>query len=190
MHNQNHTDNSDLLINGLKGAIAGAVGVWVMDQLDWFIFDNEDPTARHQTERVRPDGLDPAHVAVDKVANASGTQLTPRQPNAAGVAVHYALGIGPAAVYGAFRNRLPVQAKGQDHLYGVALGLGLFAIQDEGLNPLTGLSANPGDYPWQTHTRGFLAHLTLGLVTNTVLNLLGAPRPLPRDSHGNGGYEV
>lgn len=183
-YNDNINERDDLLLNALKGAVAGAVGVWVMDRLDWLIFENEDPAARQQTENVRPGGLDPAHVAVDKVANAVGGELSPAQPNWAGIALHYALGMGPGALYGAYRDRLPVQADGQDHLYGAALGLGLFAVQDEGLNSVTGLSARPQDYPAQAHARGFMAHLVLGVVTNTVLNVLGAPRPSPRTLRG------
>lgn len=186
MQNQynDRNERGGLLVNALKGAVAGAVGVWVMDRLDWFIFENEDPAARHRTESVRPGGLDPAHVAVSKAANALGGDLSPAQPNWAGIGLHYALGIAPGALYGAFRDRLPVQAKGQDHLYGAALGLGLFAIQDEGLNSITGLSANPREYPAQAHVRGFIAHLVLGVVTNTVLNVLKAPRPSPQPMHG------
>lgn len=168
---------NDILMNGLKGAIAGAVGVWVMDRLDWFMFRHEDQRARHLTEQVRPDGLDPAHAAVKKVANAFGTELTPAQLDPAGLALHYALGIGPAAAYGALRERLPAPPQGQDLLYGLGLGLGLFLIQDEGLNQAMGISAKQKEYPWQAHARGFVAHMTLGLVTNAVLNVLGAPRP-------------
>ena len=40
----------------LKGAIAGAAGVWVMDRVDWFMFRHEDPAARRRTRRVRPGG--------------------------------------------------------------------------------------------------------------------------------------
>jgi hypothetical protein len=175
-------EHNNTLANALKGAVAGAVGVWAMDRLDWFFFEHEDPAARHQTERVRPGGLDPAHVAANKVAGATGGSLHPAQPHPVGIAVHYALGIGPGALYGAFRDRLPVTTEGQDHLYAMGMGLGLFAIQDEALNTLTGLAARPEDYPWQAHGRGLAAHLVFGLVTNAVLNFLGAPPPAPRAS--------
>ena len=164
----------------MKGAIAGAVGVWVMDRLDWFMFENVDPAARRRTEQVRPGGLDPAHVAAHKLASALGTELSPEQAEPAGMAIHYAMRIGPGAIYGAFREHLPVTRSGQDALYGMGVGLGLFLVQDEALNQATGLSARQKDYPWQAHARGLLAHLTLGLVTNAVLNLLNAPRPRPR----------
>lgn len=168
--------------NALKGAIAGAIAVWVMDKLDSFIFEHEDKEARRRTESARPEGLDPAHVAASQAAEAMDTELHPKQPNMTGVAVHYALGVGPAAIYGVFREKLPVKKQGQDFWYGLGLGLGLFIAQDEGLNQTMGLSAKQKDYPWQAHARGFIAHLTLGLVTNTVLNLLQTPRPMPRQS--------
>ena len=168
-----------LWINGLKGALAGAIGVWAMDRLDWFNFTHEDSQARQRTEAVRPDGLDPAHVAAKRAAIAMGAGLHPAQPHAAGIAIHYALGIGPAAIYGALRDRLPVNSPNQDYLYGMGLGLALFLVQDEGLNQAMGLSGKQKDYPWQAHARGLASHLTLGLVTNLVLNLLNAPRPVP-----------
>lgn len=170
-------NTSNLLSNALKGAVAGAVGVWVMDRLDWFMFRHEDQRARHQTEQVRPGGMDPAHVAANRMAHALGRQLIPSQPHPAGHAVHYALGVVPAAAYGAFRDQLPASPQGNDYLYGAGLGLGLFLAQDEVLNQAIGLSAKQKDYPWQAHARGFVAHLTLGLVTNAVLNLLSVPRP-------------
>lgn len=37
---------------------------------------------------------------------------------------------------------------------------------------VTGLAASPGDYPWQDHARGLVAHLVYGIVTDTVLRLL------------------
>ena len=167
----------DLLGNALKGAVAGAVGVWAMDRLDWFLFRRQAPQVRRQIDQARPQGMDPAHVAAGKAARLLGAQLQPPQPHAAGIAIHYALGIGPGALYGALRERLPAGRAGQDFLYAAGLGAGLFLLQDEGLNQAMGLSGRQKDYPWQAHARGLAAHLLLGLVTNTVLNLLQAPRP-------------
>lgn len=167
------------LVNACKGAIAGAVGVWVMDRLDWFMFEHVDPAARRRTQAIRPGGDDPAHVAAGKLARRLGTELSPRRPHPAGMAIHYALAIGPGAIYGAVREHLPVKREGQDALYGVGMALGLFVLQDEILNQAMGLSAKQKDYPWQAHARGFVAHVTLGLVINSVLNVLDASRPRP-----------
>lgn len=172
--------HTDMLGNVFKGAIAGALGVWAMDRLDWFLFERQPVQVRQRIQEVRPEGLDPAHVAAGKVARLLGKELHPAQPHPAGIAIHYALGIGPGAIYGALRERLPAGRSNQDFLYGAGMGLGLFLIQDEALNQAMGLSGKQKDYPWQAHARGLAAHLLLGLVTNTVLNLLAAPRPMPR----------
>ncbi|GGC66248.1 hypothetical protein GCM10011504_50260 [Siccirubricoccus deserti] len=153
----------------LLGAVAGAVGVWVMDRVDWFMFRHEDPEARWRTQAVRPGEMDPAHVMANKAAEAAiGAELSPPQPHPAGVAVHYAIGIGPGALYGALRERAPVVGTGRGLLY----GLSLFLVHDELLNAATGLSADPRRYPWQAHARGLVAHLVYGAVTDAVLDLL------------------
>lgn len=161
-------ERSHVLTDTLKGAVAGAVGVWAMDRADWFMYDHVDPEARRQTQAVRPGGLDPAHVIANRAADAFGAELSPRQPHPAGIAVHYSLGIGPGALYGALQGRVPALATGRGALY----GLGLFLIEDELANPVLGLSASPGRYPWQAHARGLVAHLVYGIVTDTVLRLL------------------
>jgi hypothetical protein len=168
-HDREQPSGSDtMLVDALSGAVAGAVGVWVMDRVDWAMYRAESPQARQRTKRVRPGGLDPAHVLVNRVAGAFGTTLSPPQPHPAGIAVHYSLGIGPGALYGAFHDRAPVLGVGRGALF----GLGLFLVQDEVVNAATGLSARPGQYPWQAHARGLVAHLVYGLVTDSVLRLL------------------
>ncbi len=169
----------------LFGAIAGAIGVWAMDQVDWYIYDREDPRARQRTQSVRPAGRDPAHNIVGRAAEMMGHEA-PDQPNAAGVAVHYALGVGPGAIYGALHDKAPRVRSGR----GLAYGFALFVTQDEIFNAATGLSADPRKYPWQAHARGLIAHLVLGVVTDTVLSVLkGSGRPLrfPDPADGAGG---
>jgi hypothetical protein len=148
--------------------VAGAVAVWVMDQFDWFDYRHEDPEVREQTRQVRPGGMDPAHVAANKVAEATGRDLTPSDPHPAGKLVHYSLGIGPGALYGVLGDSFPVLKTGRGTLY----GLGLFLVQDEAINSITGLAANPQDYPWQDHARGLKQHLIYGFVTDTIRRIL------------------
>lgn len=97
----------------LKGAVAGAIGVWVMDQVDWYMYNHENREARERTQSVRPGGMDPAHVMANTAADAMGAELSPRQPHPTGVALHYALGVGPGALYGAMRDRVPVVGAGR-----------------------------------------------------------------------------
>lgn len=166
MHQPN-TDG-DVLTDMVKGAIAGAVGVWALDKVAWYMWNRENPEALQQEREARPGGLDPAHVMANRAAEALGKELTPRQPHPAGIAVHYGLGIMPGAAYGALRKRVGgVGAAG-----GLLYGLSLFLLQDEGLNPILGTSGKPTDYPWQAHMRGLVGHLVLGVATHTTLELL------------------
>lgn len=174
-HSQNHQGDS-ILTDAIKGAVAGGIAVWAMSQVDWYMYNHEDPQARRQTQRVRPGGMDPGHVLANRAADAMGRELSPRQPNPAGIAVHYMLGIAPGALYGVLQDRAPAIAMGR----GSAWGLGMFLIQDELANPVSGLSAPPGDYPWQAHARGLVAHLVYGVVTDAVLRLLKGPGRLTK----------
>lgn len=167
-HAANRTERNSLINGALKGAVAGAVAVWVMDRFDWFEWEHEDPETRQHTQQVRPGGMDPAHVTANKVAEATGKELSPSQPHPAGLMVHYSLGIGPGALYGALGDQYPGLTTGRGALF----GLGLFLAQDEILNSVTGLAAKPQDYPWQDHARGLKQHVIYGLVTDSVLRLL------------------
>ena len=179
-------EQESVLAGALKGAVAGGIAVWVMDQVDWYMYNHENLEARRQTQRVRPGGLDPAHAIANKVAGAFGKELSPRQPHPAGIAVHYSLGIGPGALYGAMQDRAPALGVGRGALF----GLGLFLLQDEFVNAATGLSARPRQYPWQAHARGLIAHLVYGVVTDTLLRVLkssGRSTRYARDEQAHSG---
>ncbi len=55
----------------VKGAIAGAIGVWIMDQVTWGMYLREDGEALRQEQAARVEGLDVAHVAANKLARAA-----------------------------------------------------------------------------------------------------------------------
>ena len=161
-------DGSSVLTDAVIGAVAGAAAVWVMDRVDWFNFLHVvPPEARRRTQAVRPGGMDPAHVAADKIATAAGYELEPKGNNPVGQAVHYSVGIAPAVLYSVLRRRAPAVTAGRGALFGV----GFFLIEDEGMNALTGLSAPQGEYPWQAHARGLAAHVVYGLALDAALNI-------------------
>lgn len=149
------------------GALAGAAAVWAMDRVDQYMYDRVPASTRWQTVAARPGGLDPAHVIANKAAQAVGTELSPKQPHPAGIAVHYGLGAMMGALYSAFRLRTPFVGSG----HGLVYGLAMFALQDEGLNAMMGTGGRPRDYPWQAHARGAVAHGAFGVATDTLLRL-------------------
>jgi len=160
--------NNSPLATALMGAAAGAVAVWLMDRADWFMWNREDEATRAKTVAIRPGGEAPAGVLASKIEKSIGARPTDRQHELVELAVHYAIGIGPAAMYALNRDKVPVSGATRGLLY----GLGLFVLQDEALNAATGLSAKPQRYPWQAHARGLVAHLVYGLATEVSLNVM------------------
>lgn len=154
-------------LTAAMGMVAGAVGVWALDRADYFMWNREDPETRARTRAVRPHGEPPAGVMVTELERASGRELSEEQHEAAQTAVHYAIGIGPAAGYALVRDQLP-----GGPARGLLYGLGVFLMQDEGINAVTRLGANPRDYPWQAHGRGLVAHLVYGLATELALTAM------------------
>ena len=152
----------------VKGAIAGAASVWMMDRVTGYMYRNEDPKAYKQEKKAQKNGKYVAFVAADKMANAVGASMSDRQEYIAGKTVHYLLGIMPGALYGVLRHRV----KGLDKGRGLLYGLGLFILMDELVAPLTGLSSGPAAYPWQAHVRGLAGHLTVGATTDTAIRAL------------------
>jgi hypothetical protein len=148
----------------IRGAFAGAVATFVMDRVDWFLYDHVPRTARHRTWAVRPEHKDPAHVIASRTSEALGAGPIP-QFHPAGMAVQYGIGSAPAALYGALRSRVPGVAAGR----GLAYGLAMFILEDEIANPVAGFAAPQQRYPWQAHGRGLVSHLVYGFVTDLVL---------------------
>lgn len=152
----------------LMGAAAGAAGAFALDRVDWLMWNHEDEEAKALTNRVRPYGEPPAHVAAHKVEEALDLDPTPEQHEIAGVAIHYGIGVGPAIIYALVRDKLPVSGVPRGLLY----GFGVFATHDEFIASASGLAAAPGRYPWQAHARGLVAHLAYGVATELMLNFM------------------
>lgn len=163
---ENHA--STLFTDLTKGALAGALGVWALDRITWFMWNREDPNALAREEAARPLGLDPAHVVAHRARRLAGRTKQPKQPSALGLAVHYSLGIVPGALYGALRKRSRSISAGA----GVLFGIGLFLLQDELGNRMLGLSGPAKRYPWQAHARGLIGHAVYGATTDGVLRVL------------------
>ena len=157
----------------LKGAIAGAVSVWMMDRVTWYMYRNEDPEAHRQEKNAQVEGKYVAHVAAGKIVDTLGLDLPARQEHHLGTGVHYFLGVAPGALYGVYRHRI----KGLDAGRGLLYGLGLFIVMDEIVAPLAGLASGPKAYPWQAHARGLVGHLVVGATTEAIVGFLDEVLP-------------
>ncbi len=150
------------------GALAGAAAVWAMDKVDGSLRSREPAAARRRTLLARPGGLDPAHVIATRAARALGLPLKPTLVHPAGMAVHYSVGAAMGAVFTALRLRVPVVGKWR----GLAYGLAMSVLVDEGANTALKTAGRPASYPWQTHARGLAAHSVFGLAVDTLLRAI------------------
>jgi hypothetical protein len=149
-----------------RGAAAGAVGVLAMDVVTWLMYRREEASDLLSEQRARAFGQDTAHALVRRVAKAVGSDVGAQEPNGAGIAVHYGLGMAPGALYAEQRRKRPWLRAGRGALY----GFGLFLVNDEIAAPLLGIAGPPGAYPRQAHLRGLVGHVLLGMVTDAMLN--------------------
>ena len=151
-------------VDAVLGAVAGTAAVWLMDRVGWWMYRRQDAAALQRELRARPDGLDSAHLLARKWGRAIGRDPGAEQPNAAGLGVHYALGALPGLGYALVSRRWPVTGAA-----GLPFGVVLFLVNDEVSAPLLGLARGPLAYPAQSHLRGLVAHLVLGVATDRLL---------------------
>jgi hypothetical protein len=153
-----------LIADIVDGAIAGAIGTWVMNQATTVLYEHEDKAAREREDEARG-GSTAYGVAAEKVADLAAATISEDQREHYGEQIHWALGIGAGAVYGALRPRLDMASAAGGLLFGAAFWL----LMDETATPALGLTPGPKAFPWQTHVRGLAGHLVYGGVANTTL---------------------
>lgn len=148
----------------VKGAVAGAAATWLMGQATGWMYEREDTEARRREEEARGDRT-AYETAAEKAAGMTGVELSKEQRSQAGLAIHWATGIGAGIVYALLRHRAPAVTAAN----GLAFGTGFYLVVDEVLNPLLGLTPGPQAFPWQAHARGLGGHLAFGATTELVL---------------------
>ncbi|MBX6365140.1 MAG: DUF1440 domain-containing protein [Gemmatimonadetes bacterium] len=156
---------STLAADVALGALAGAAATFLMDRATTVLYEREDDAAKRREDAAR--GGETAFAsAARKVASAFGVELTDAQRKTAGSALHWAIGVGAGAAYGALRRRVPGADAGQ----GTAFGTALFLLVDEAATTALGLTPPPSAFPWQAHARGLAGHLVYGVVADTLLD--------------------
>lgn len=153
----------------IRGGLAGAAGTWAMDQVTTAMYSAQPAEITEQEKQVWPNGQSAVGNLVDRLASATGTELSETQKATASQIVHYGLGVVPGALFAVLRRRVPLVGAAGGLLYGFLL----WAINDEWLNTRLGLAAPPDAYPAETHWRGLAGHLVLGAVTNSGTDALG-----------------
>ncbi|MEO8881218.1 MAG: DUF1440 domain-containing protein [Gemmatimonadaceae bacterium] len=153
-----------LVADIIDGAIVGAIATWVMGEATTALYERESGAARQREDDARH-GQTAYSVAAQKAASLAGQELSEDQRKRYGQAIHWALGVGAGALYGALRPRSDVASAAGGLFFGAAFWL----LMDETVTPALGLTPGPAAFPWQTHARGLAGHLVFGGVANTML---------------------
>lgn len=167
----------DRWIGALLGAAGGVVGLaamgGVMRAATRLLAGNpQDNKERQQGPEEHPSIslVGPQHEPDEASTAAVGrilyTRLAGHPPADAtrarlSTGVHWSYGVLMAAGYGMLRAGRP----GFDVLGGLAFAVGLWAIGDELIVPLLGLSDAPQAYPARHHAQALAGHLAYGVAT-------------------------
>jgi hypothetical protein len=141
----------------LGGTLVGLSSTLIMEYAGSFLYERESEHVRQKEEQGRKDAM-PTITLVRKLAAALGRQLDDPTAERLGTAAHFAFGSGggPLIVMLTRSGMDPVKA-------GLTVGMGMWVLVDEGLNPVAGLTAGPGAFSPITHLRAAAAHAVYGL---------------------------
>jgi hypothetical protein len=154
----------------IRGAVVGGGATWLMDLVTTGIQEGQSEDVTRREKAARPNGRGAVANLIARIEAGVPVSLSDEQRQAAEAAVHYGLGVLPGALYATLRHRVPLLGAGR----GVVYGLLLWALNDEYLNTKLELAAPPEAYPVETHWRGLVGHVVLGVATDTGLDLLRA----------------
>lgn len=157
----------------LKGIIIGGAATQALDLVSERIYRGEGRWLRFRENAARG-FLHAYERAVSNMASAAGVSLTRRQRQRYGWAFHKLFGAVGGLGYAALRQRYPRIGTGRGALFGVAF----FALADELLMPVLGLTPGPTRFSWKVHARGAAAHVAYGVAAELAARVLDrfAPR--------------
>jgi uncharacterized membrane protein YagU involved in acid resistance len=158
-----------LVLDAVRGAVAGGVATWLMDLVTTGIYAVQPPEVTAREQAAQANGRSSVANLVDRVEAEVGMSIPKERRPAVEQVVHYALGVVPGAIYGVVRRWIPFARLGSGLAYGVAV----FALNDEYLNTALGLAGPARAYPIETHVRGFAGHAVMGVATESGIQLLG-----------------
>lgn len=149
-----------------RGAVAGAVAWWAMDQTLQAIYNRESAVVRNRERRARG-GVPALEVLAERLAALAGHPVSARERSAGGIVLQWVIGIGAGMLYATLREHVPGRGIRRGLVFGAAFSL----VVDETLTPVLGLAPGPAAFPWQTHARGFAGHLVFGAAAETTLRV-------------------
>jgi putative membrane protein len=170
---------ANLLRGMTAGLLAGCAASYLMNQLSQTPQQkqrgksNERATRARSTQRQSRQGGQEAENATVATAEVISKQvfhheLSEREKQIAGPAVHYAYGSLVGPIYGGLAEWFPIVGAG----FGLPCGFALWLLGDEIAVPALGLSKGPTEYPPEVHADALAAHLVYGMTTDLMRRVL------------------
>ena len=171
----------DLLKGAVAGLVGGLVASWTMNQFQaaWSkaaegfekphgaqSMQPSEGSDEVQSSTQTKEDQDDATVKAAKAVSEGifGHKLKESEKKPAGAIVHYAFGSATGGLYGAAAEIAPEVTTG----WGLPFGVAFWAVADEGLVPLLGLSKGRAEYPVSTHAYALASHLVYGVTTEVA----------------------
>ena len=150
----------------LAGAVGGAVGTFAMNYAHIAYAKVEKKVTGDEGNETDSSESESAPVkAARKIAEpVIRRNLTKAEKELGGQVMHWVMGVGSGATYGAIATSSPAVTMGA----GLPFGAVLWALADEIAVPAAGLSEPPTEVPVSVHTEALTSHLVYGLVTELV----------------------
>ena len=156
------TNVNDVIKGAVAGLIGGLVASFVMSEFQSLVTSfSEDKKKSDKKKADEPATVKAAEVISENVFD---HYLTKEEKEAAGPAVHYAMGAVSGLFYGAAAEIAPISTVGA----GLPFGTAVWLIADDVVVPALGLSKPPTEYPLSTHAYALSSHLIYGLTTDMV----------------------
>jgi hypothetical protein len=148
----------------IVGSAGGYAATLVMERASSALYERQDESSRRREEELRPEM--PTATLVRKVGELGGHEVEDGRAEQLGTWMHYAFGAAGGALTIALRRRGwgPLRA-------GVAVGLGMWVVADEGANPVLDLTPPATEFPLVTHLRALAAHVVYGLAVGGFVAL-------------------
>lgn len=167
------TTAGDIVRGILAGAIGGAVGSYAMNRLQQPAPQNEgaeEPRAAGshvpQSKQASVDDKEEPTVQVAQMTSRKlfDHDLTDKEKQIAGPAVHYGYGMAVGALYGGLAEVWPNIKIGM----GMGYGMAVWALGSEAVLPALSLAPPPNQVPMHKHADTLAAHVCFGVTLDVV----------------------
>ena len=151
--------------NVVKGAVAGLVGglvaSFVMSEFQLLLSSLSQEEKKSKKKKDEPANVKTAEAISENVFR---HKLLKSEKEAAGEAVHYAMGATSGLIYGIASEIAPMATVA----LGLPFGAAVWLVADDVVVPALGFSKPATEYPLSTHVYALSSHLVYGLTTDLV----------------------